>query len=280
MRVGSDLDLDRVPDVRRRRRSRSSAPRCCRASVATASGRVSSRSRSVDGAEFPVSVVTFAHRDESGVVDFFSTIARDITPPQGGRGPADRERVVVPVLVNEALDVVSVRDADEQHRLRQPVGAPGARVRGRRDRRRVESDRSRSTPTTSRCSAEPKPRPGPSRDARCAIEYRLRHQDRSWRWVESRITNLLDDPAVHGIVTNSQDVTDRRSAEDARARSDSALLALVQASPLAIHSVEADLSVQLWNNACEELFGWSAGEVLGRRPPFVPDDARSRRPRI
>jgi diguanylate cyclase (GGDEF)-like protein/PAS domain S-box-containing protein len=45
------------------------------------------------------------------------------------------------------------------------------------------------------------------------IEYRARRSDGSWRVVEASITNLLDEPAVQGIVTNARDVTDRRAAE-------------------------------------------------------------------
>ncbi|MGZ8733902.1 MAG: PAS domain-containing protein, partial [Acidimicrobiia bacterium] len=228
--------------------------------------------RSVDDAEFPVSVVTVAHRDDAGVVDFFSTIARDITHLKDVEAKLIASESWFRSLVNEALDVVSVRDAANNivyvsPSVRRVLGYEVDEIVNASSRSiEVHPD---DLPMLRDAEAEARTEPG--RTVR--IEYRLRHQDQSWRWVESRITNLLHDPAVHGIVTNSQDVTERRSAEDARARSDSALLALVQASPLAIHSVEADLSVQLWNNACEELFGWSAGEVLGRRPPFVPDDA-------
>jgi len=30
-----------------------------------------------------------------------------------------------------------------------------------------------------------------------------------WRWIESRLTNLLDNPAIHGMVINSRDITDK-----------------------------------------------------------------------
>jgi PAS domain S-box-containing protein len=43
-----------------------------------------------------------------------------------------------------------------------------------------------------------------------SVELRLRHADGSWRHVESRCTNLLEDPAVRGIVINSRDVTRRK----------------------------------------------------------------------
>jgi diguanylate cyclase (GGDEF)-like protein/PAS domain S-box-containing protein len=42
------------------------------------------------------------------------------------------------------------------------------------------------------------------------FEYRIRHKDGSWRWVESTAHNLLEDPAVRGIVVTSREVTARR----------------------------------------------------------------------
>ncbi len=47
------------------------------------------------------------------------------------------------------------------------------------------------------------------------IEYRARHADGSWRWVELVMGNLLDDPAVGGIVLNIRDITERKAAEEA-----------------------------------------------------------------
>ena len=44
-------------------------------------------------------------------------------------------------------------------------------------------------------------------------EVRIRHQDGSWRIVEATATNLLGNPAVHGIVINSRDITAYRQAE-------------------------------------------------------------------
>ena len=45
-------------------------------------------------------------------------------------------------------------------------------------------------------------------------EYRFRHKDGSWRWVESLGTYLLDDPHVKGVVVASRDVTERIEAEE------------------------------------------------------------------
>ncbi len=45
-------------------------------------------------------------------------------------------------------------------------------------------------------------------------EFRLRHADGSWRYIESVSRSLLDDPALGGIVVNLRDVTDRKVAEE------------------------------------------------------------------
>jgi diguanylate cyclase (GGDEF)-like protein len=45
------------------------------------------------------------------------------------------------------------------------------------------------------------------------VELRLRHADRTYHWWETRLTNLLADPSVHGLVLTSRDVTERRALE-------------------------------------------------------------------
>lgn len=49
-----------------------------------------------------------------------------------------------------------------------------------------------------------------------AVEHtnvRIRHKDGRWRDIDAVVTNLLDDPAVGGVVINARDVTSRREAE-------------------------------------------------------------------
>ena len=61
-----------------------------------------------------------------------------------------------------------------------------------------------------RMFAEAKKEPG----IRPPVEFRLRHQDGNMRHLEINRSNLLDDPAVRGIVFNLRDVTDRKVAEE------------------------------------------------------------------
>jgi diguanylate cyclase (GGDEF)-like protein/PAS domain S-box-containing protein len=51
-------------------------------------------------------------------------------------------------------------------------------------------------------------------DENLTIEYRCRHRDGTWLMIESTASNLLDHPAVTGLVLNSHDITDRKRAEE------------------------------------------------------------------
>ena len=46
------------------------------------------------------------------------------------------------------------------------------------------------------------------------MELRAVHRDSSTRWLEVSITNLLDEPAVRGIVANFRDITERKALEN------------------------------------------------------------------
>ncbi|MFI6504990.1 PAS domain S-box protein [Nonomuraea typhae] len=56
-----------------------------------------------------------------------------------------------------------------------------------------------------------------------------------------------------------------------RAESDDDLASAVLASsPNAVVALDRDQTVLAWNPAAERMFGWAAGDVLGRRAPIVP----------
>lgn len=52
------------------------------------------------------------------------------------------------------------------------------------------------------------------------LEFRYRHKDGSWRWLECSSTNLLNTPGVRAIVVNYRDITERKLAEAALRRSE------------------------------------------------------------
>jgi putative nucleotidyltransferase with HDIG domain len=45
------------------------------------------------------------------------------------------------------------------------------------------------------------------------FEYRIRHKDGTWREMEALAQNLIDDPAINGIIIHSRDITERKQRE-------------------------------------------------------------------
>lgn len=50
-------------------------------------------------------------------------------------------------------------------------------------------------------------------DEEVTVEFRSQHNDGSWRWIEVRGGNQLDDPIIEGIMVNVRDVTERKRQE-------------------------------------------------------------------
>ncbi|MEW6401886.1 MAG: PAS domain S-box protein [Chloroflexota bacterium] len=46
------------------------------------------------------------------------------------------------------------------------------------------------------------------------LQYRFRHSNGNWRWVESTFTNMFGDESINAIVINFRDITERRLAEE------------------------------------------------------------------
>ncbi len=65
------------------------------------------------------------------------------------------------------------------------------------------------------------------------MPYRFKASNGEWRWIESKITNLIGDPAVSGLVVNSRDITEKTRLEaerlhEAEKRQKQLMLAIVQ----------------------------------------------------
>jgi PAS domain S-box-containing protein len=67
-----------------------------------------------------------------------------------------------------------------------------------------------------------------------------------------------------------EDISEQRAAEDALRGTSQTLQTLVDASPLAIYTLDAGGRVHTWNHAAERMFGWPAAEVIGHDLPSVP----------
>jgi PAS domain S-box-containing protein len=69
-------------------------------------------------------------------------------------------------------------------------------------------------------------------------EYRFRHMDGSWRWMESMGTYLLDDPSVNGIMVISREITKRKESEERLRRAEERYRTLVERVPAVVYIQE------------------------------------------
>ena len=80
---------------------------------------------------------------------------------------------------------------------------------------------------------------------------RVRTAEGEWRWVEIMLTNLLDDPAVGGVVVNVWDVTERIEEEQRNNR----LTDIIQATTDLVAVTDRTGRVLYVNEACRRFFG-------------------------
>jgi len=70
----------------------------------------------------------------------------------------------------------------------------------------------------------------------------------------------------------SSHTTERKRAKETLRETTQTLQAAVQASPLAVITVDLQGNVTTWNPAAEQTFGWSEQEALGHPNPIIPED--------
>ncbi|MDR9418925.1 PAS domain S-box protein [Gracilimonas sp.] len=92
--------------------------------------------------------------------------------------------------------------------------------------------------------------------------YRLRDFSGNYYWVETIITNLLDEPAVNGYVANSRNVTQQIEREEKLRE-----LSLVAAKTTdAVIITDSDGLITWVNNGFKELTGYKLTEIIGKIP--------------
>ncbi|HSF61531.1 MAG TPA: PAS domain S-box protein [Gaiellaceae bacterium] len=89
-------------------------------------------------------------------------------------------------------------------------------------------------------------------------------------WRSAPVENELGQ--VVSVVAGGLDITERDRREEEIRAGEERFRAVIESAPVAIVEIGSDDEVKLWNRAAERIFGWSAEEVLGRPPVWIPDD--------
>ncbi|WP_143960960.1 PAS domain S-box protein [Litoribacter populi] len=93
--------------------------------------------------------------------------------------------------------------------------------------------------------------------------FRFKNKQGQWRWLETELTNRLDDTTIKGVVANSRDITERIEAEANLQLTAEKYWTLFNSSPLPQWIYDLDtLKFLDVNHATVEFYGYSAKEFL------------------
>lgn len=112
------------------------------------------------------------------------------------------------------------------------------------------------------------------------FEYRFRHRDGGWRWLESVAVNALANPAVLGIIAHSRDISRRKANELMLSLSSARYRSVADLSAGAVHEyvMNAEGVYELeWTVGTDRVYGCSEEEyrLRGWQSFHVSDDWRA-----
>src|SRR5215203_876117 len=160
-----------------------------------------------DGSEFPIEM-SLGETHENGD-RLFTGVIRDVTERKEAETAIKESEERFRSLVQNTSDIITILEADGTVHYVSPAVE---RVTGYKPEEQVGTNAFASVHPDDREQAlntltEVLKRPG----LHPPLEFRVPHKDGSWRYLEHVVNNLLDDPAVRGVVVNSWDVTERKA---------------------------------------------------------------------
>jgi PAS domain S-box-containing protein len=185
------------------------------------------RIRRNDRSMFPAAVTETPLVDEGGTITASIVVTRDVTLQKAAEDEVKASERWYRALIQNSSDIVTVVSHDGTFSYISPsisnvLGFAPESLLGRPRERIVHPDDEKAVRSA---YADAVVGRGPRR---LPITYRARTASGSWRYLESELTNLLNDPVVNGIIANSRDVTEAHLAH-AALRTSEGLLSEAQA---------------------------------------------------
>ena len=111
------------------------------------------------------------------------------------------------------------------------------------------------------------------------METRLQRKNGDWRYVDLTGKNLLDEPAIKGVVLNFHDIHERIQAEKEIRESEEKFRTIFESANDMIAYVDEFGTFIDINNKAEDIFGWKPEEVIGKTftdfPIFGPENLQN-----
>ncbi|MGR9088285.1 MAG: putative bifunctional diguanylate cyclase/phosphodiesterase, partial [Gammaproteobacteria bacterium] len=102
------------------------------------------------------------------------------------------------------------------------------------------------------------------------IQYRVRHKEGRWIYVESTGVNLLDNQEINGTLVSMRNIDERKQAE-----SDLRIAAIAFESQEGMFVTDAQSLILRVNRAFTQITGYSAEDVIGKNPNMLKSGRQS-----
>ena len=95
-------------------------------------------------------------------------------------------------------------------------------------------------------------------------QYRVKHKNNCWIWIEANLTNMLHEPGVNALVINFRDITDRKQTENDLRVSEELYRSLVSALDEGIIMLDRHLTILTCNASAERILGVTHDQMAGK----------------
>jgi diguanylate cyclase (GGDEF)-like protein/PAS domain S-box-containing protein len=232
--------------------------------------------RRKDGTTFPAMVTHTPVHDGEGAFVAVITISTDITELQKSDEPS-RSEERFRALTQNASDIVTLLGADGIIRYQSPSVE---RILGYQPEEMIGENAFDYVHPEDLARVQSRFAEGlADADLRPSTEYRFRHKDGTWRYLESVGSNLLGNSDVGEFVVNSRDVSERVRAEKRLRQAESRYRSLVERMPAVtyIQEIGSSDSAMYMSPQIEALTGYSPEECMDtdlRWRMVHPDDRK------
>lgn len=222
------------------------------------------------GREISISQSIVSHKGSGGEEEYLSTVARDITERK--RFEMERQRLVD--IVQNSSEFIGIADLDWRAVFLNEAGQRMVGLHGMEEVRQTRvldyfmpEDRAYLRDTVANKVME---------EGRWAGELNLRHFETGEPipvlWDGFRVDDAHTGEPI-SIATVTRDITERKRAEERLAYH----AHLLENMNDAVVATDGRFDITAWNKGAEEMYGWSAGEVLGRNlfeviPPDLTEE--------
>ncbi|GAC1355136.1 MAG: hypothetical protein NVSMB42_13360 [Herpetosiphon sp.] len=215
-----------------------------------------------DGTTVDTLLTLSARYDNAGTVVGYQGIIRDITQQKQAEAALRQSEEYFRALIERGSEIITVLNPDATVRYTSP--AQKSILGHDPDERKGQStfamvhpdDRPYAMGVFSKLIHEP--------GASEACEIRTFHHNGTLRTLEVKATNMVDNPAVNGIVINAHDVTARKQVEEQLNRQLSFTNAITASLGEGVYAVDKQGRLTFINPAAEKILGWTGAELMGQ----------------